>query len=445
MDNRVWRAVCAWLAVLALAENPTDAQAVPEGGGFPGRQFQVNTQTVDAQSGARVSRDGGDGLVVVWWDGYPRSEPGGTIRGQRFASNLSPVGSELQLATEDSAYDISVDSDGAGGFVVVWASTTSNGNDSDDSSIQAQRFSSDGAQIGPQFQVNSYTPNRQTQPVVSPDGSGGFVVFWRSIGSSSSNTNEPSILGQRYAAGSPVGTEFQVNSTLPGAHQMTPSVASLDDGGFVVVWAIDDINHHGPHGLLYDSEGVPAGDAFTIGLHTQGVNKTPVVSSDGAGGFVVAWSDGIGSDDGLVDVVARHFRPDDPSEVFQVNTYTTGIQSLPIVEKHQAGGFIITWYNGSTNGGSTNPDGSLHAQRYNSDGSELGGEIQINQLPAPVPTTADVKSTGNGDFLFAWTGRYASAGDDLSFTSIQGLATVPVIFGDGFESGDTTLWSKTLP
>ena len=67
--------------------------------------------------------------------------------------------------------------------------------------------------VGPEFQVNSYTPNSQRFPAIASDADGDFVVAWQSSSSSGGDTSYSSVQGQRYsAAGLPQGAQFQVNS-----------------------------------------------------------------------------------------------------------------------------------------------------------------------------------------------------------------------------------------
>ncbi|MFC1853490.1 hypothetical protein ACFL27_25140, partial [candidate division CSSED10-310 bacterium] len=89
--------------------------------------------------------------------------------------------------------DVCVDSDG--NFVVVWQSTGSNYGDVSNDSVQGQRFTSDGSFLGSQFQVNTYTTNKQYVPVVCVDSEGNFVVVWESIGSNYGDVLGASIQG----------------------------------------------------------------------------------------------------------------------------------------------------------------------------------------------------------------------------------------------------------
>lgn len=86
--------------------------------------------------------------------------------------------------------------------------------------------------IGSEFQINTFTTSYQRVPAVAPDGAGGFVVVWQSIGL------PDSIQGQRFAGdGTPLGGEFQVNTVDPAeATNEWPDIGPDGAGGLVVVW-----------------------------------------------------------------------------------------------------------------------------------------------------------------------------------------------------------------
>jgi hypothetical protein len=111
-----------------------------------------------------------------------------------------PVGSEFQVNTFTTSYQRypSVSLDAEGNFVVVWTSHGSSGTDSD-VSVQGQLYAADGTPLGVEFQVNTFTTSSQVRPSVSVDADGDFVVVWQSLGSSGTDTDGPSVQGQRYA------------------------------------------------------------------------------------------------------------------------------------------------------------------------------------------------------------------------------------------------------
>src|SRR5206468_3571660 len=93
----------------------------------------------------------------------------------------APAGGEFRVNayTTNTQCCGGVASNSAGGFVVVWQSAAE---DSSSFGIFAQRFSSAGAPLGPEFRVNTYTTGNQYQPSVASDSAGDFVVVWKSFG-----------------------------------------------------------------------------------------------------------------------------------------------------------------------------------------------------------------------------------------------------------------------
>jgi len=158
--------------------------------------------------------------------------------GQRYNAAGTPQGSQFQVNTYTTGTqnDPSVAMDADGDFVVVWESDGSGGTDTSGYSTQGQRYDAAGTPQGSQFQVNTYTTSTQFVPSVAMDADGDFVVVWTSYGSGGTDMSFGSIQGQSYnAAGSAVGSEFQVN-TYTTTGQNDPKVALDADGDFVVVW-----------------------------------------------------------------------------------------------------------------------------------------------------------------------------------------------------------------
>ena len=146
-----------------------------------------------------VASDPDGDFVVVWSTGLPGF--GADIYGQRYASDGSAVGTEFQVNTYTSDFQIasSVAVDADGDFVVVWHS----GLFGFDFDVQGQRYASNGSAVGVEFQVNTSTTNGQNYASVAAEINGDFVVVWQSDVSSGSDTDGSSIQGQRYAGPAP--------------------------------------------------------------------------------------------------------------------------------------------------------------------------------------------------------------------------------------------------
>jgi len=131
-----------------------------------------------------------------------------------------PVGPEFRVNTYMTAEQVtpSVASDAGGNFVAVWSSA---GQDGSTWGVFGQRYASTGVPLGPEFRVNTYTPNDQTGPSVASDPSGNFLVVWKSDLQDGSSDG---VFAQRYGStGEPRGPEFRVNTYTPN-DQTNPSV-----------------------------------------------------------------------------------------------------------------------------------------------------------------------------------------------------------------------------
>ena len=208
-------------------------QRFAAGSGLPlGPEFRVNTYTTGVQYRPAVASGFSDNFVVVWQDGPLGAGGGRGVFGQRYDSSGAPLGPEFQVETYTTGFQgfPSVDADASGDFVVVWHS---DGQDGSDLGVFGQRYTSAGAPLGPEFQVNTYTTGSQGFPAVTVDGGGNFAVVWQDAGQDGSSAG---IFGQRYASsGVPLGSEFRVNTHTTSA-QTSASVASIGGGTFVVAW-----------------------------------------------------------------------------------------------------------------------------------------------------------------------------------------------------------------
>ena len=420
-----------------------------------GPQFQVNSYTTSDQSVPSISIDTGGNFVVVWTsDGSSAGDILDTsIHGQRYAAGGAALGGEFEVNTYTPGRQngAAVASDPSGNFVVVWASYGSDGSDTSLLSIQGQRYLANGSAQGPQFQVNTYTSNNQVTPAVAIDALGDFVVVWQSYGSYGGDTSQYSVQGQRYLAdGSPAGGELQIN-TSTSLWQTEPSVAMADAGNFVVVWRSnqstgDDNSLFSVQGQLFAASGSPSGSEFQVNTFTTNNQLNPAVAADSNGGFVVVWrSDGSsGNDSSSTSIQGQRYAPNGGplGGEFQVNVYTTSYQQRPAVSRTATGAFAVAWESGGSSGGDTSTL-SVQGRRYTSNGTPQGGQFQVNSYTTSYQGHSAVAMDSNGEFVVVWDSNGSSGGDTSAY-SVQARRMAVLFIGD-FESGDTSLWSATVP
>ncbi len=441
-------AAVVWLAVAGAGK----AQELsPQGG-----ELQVNGYTTSDQLTPAVAMGAGGDFVAVWASLGSAGSDGSSysVQGGRFAADGTPRGADFQVNTSTGGYQFLPDVafDGSGRFVVVWASQASAGGDSSFYSIQGQRYAADGSSLGGEFQVNTYTTGFQSFPAVAAAADGGFVVVWHSAGSAGDDFFGRSIQGQRYASdGTAVGGEMQLNSHVVG-DQVVPDVGFAASGDFVVTWFNvssspgTDSSGRSVAARRFASGGSSLGDDFQVNAYTTANQYAPRLSVAGGGDFAVVWSSNgsAGSDADGYSVQGQRFASGGSPVAgeLQVNSYTTYYQLTPAAA-HGGSELVVTWASGDyTMGG---PDGDRRAvalQAYRAGGTALGSEMVVNSSTAGLQTSPAVASDGKGDFVVVWQSD-SSAGTDGSGSSIQAqrFESPLLIFADGFASGDASAWA----
>ena len=141
----------------------------------------------------------------------------------------------------------------------MWQSRAQDG---DGCGVFGQRFDSAGTPLGGEFQVNSTTTADQRYPRVAMDAAGNFVVVWSGEDTYGSYSN---VRARRFdSAGVAQGLEFEV-AAADTAEPRTPAVSMTGTGDFVVVWdAVVSGNDRAILGRRYDSAGTPLGGAIQV-------------------------------------------------------------------------------------------------------------------------------------------------------------------------------------
>ena len=285
---------------------------------------------------------------------------------------------------------------------------------------------------GGEFQVNTYTTSRQRYASVSGVGTAGdFVVAWRDDTQDGSGAG---IFGQRFASdGIPQGSEFQVNSYTTGSQTLVSVSGVGTAGDFVMAW-LEGGGHDGAglgvFGQRFASDGTPQGSEFQVNSYTTGSQTLVSVSGVGtAGDFVVAWNS---PHDGscCAGIFGQRFASDGTrqSSEFQVTSYTTNNQTDPSVSGvGTAGDFVVAWQSFSQDGSSA----GVFGQRFASDGTLQGSDFQVNSYTTSGQGGPSVSGVGTaGDFVVAWRDQGAQDGDSSG------------IFGQRFTSDGTPQGSE---
>ncbi|WP_308311328.1 calcium-binding protein [Shinella sp. CPCC 101442] len=252
-----------------------------------GDEISVSSRAIRDRSGPSVTAFTDGGWVVTWSTVLP-DESGFGIYQQRYGSNGNAVGEENKVNTStvgkenDTAVAVLPD----GGWIVTWSTA---GQDGSGSGVYQQRYASNGNGVGGEIKVNSFTAGAKDDVDVAVLSDGGWVITWASFGQDGSNFG---VYQQRYKAdGSVSGGEKLVNTSTVG-HQSEPSIAALDDGGWIVTWnATTGRNLLDIYQQLYDSDGNKVGSEVVVNYVRNNNQQQPTITSLADGGWVVAWAD----------------------------------------------------------------------------------------------------------------------------------------------------------
>ena len=183
---------------------------------------------------------------------------------------------------------------------------------------------------GEPFEIGS-APGRDPQPSVARLSDGNFVVIWQDDPVGLAPEVDPdgtNLIGRIFSpSGDIIGAPFIVNSTLVG-DQFNADVAALSDGRFVVTWH-DTTGEAGVPGAgsairaqIFDSDGSFIGDEFLVNTSAAFDQGDPSVAGLGDDRFVITWTDGSGEGGDIADggIKAQLFAVEVPEDETIVGT-----------------------------------------------------------------------------------------------------------------------------
>lgn len=206
----------------------------------------------------------------------------------------------------------------------------------------------------------------------------------------------------------PIGPEVKVNTHTTGP-QYNAKVISLSDGSLVVAWESydQDGSGFGIYGQRYSNDGIPIGSEFQINTYTAGDQSSPLITALSNGGFVVTWGS-YNQDGSGWGLYGQRFdaNGNQAGAEFQINTYTQSWQYMSDVISLKNGAFVVTW----TSESQDRDSGGIYAQRYSAEGTPAGAEFRINTHTTGDQRLASGAALADGGFVVAWT----SSGQDGS-------------------------------
>ncbi len=362
------------------------AQKLHFSGDTVGNNLEVSEENFPKdQLSPYVATTGDSAFAVIWVD-----EENFDIYGRRFSADLSPLGGLFRVNDEGiPALSPSVSYGPDGGFVVAWVDNRSGSN------IYAKRFDPSGSP-GQSFKVNE---DEGAMPHLSPSVSvgqtGNFVIVWEDFRETDSD-----IYAQRYDSdGNELGGNLQVNSDSLNEDQYTPSVSLGKNDRFMVSWVdvrsgIEDI-----FAILFSFDGTPQTSVFKVDTTaTSDPRHGPSVGSDVPGRYVVAWADYAPS---LPTIYAQRFDSLGQKiglKLTMSDQGAAGERHDPTLSTSPSGAFVVCWMD------KRNLNYDIYARTVTSLGShQQPSSFIINDDSSGANQTGPkIVAKGDGSFISVW-------------------------------------------
>lgn len=344
-----------------------------------------------------IAVDGVGGAFIAW---DFRTSLQDTVLVQR----LAPSGAAAWTCVASPPYfagrDPVVVPNGAGGALVTWYAYPPVGVSADraqtsfvGADIFVQRINSAGAlEMGASGEAISAAEGDQFSPSASPAGAGGALVTWQDVAAYEIDYAQYVLPDgtAMWGAGLPL-------SSIQADKTPARGVWDGSEGG-ICVWSerrsgTRDIflQHMVASGPQWGSDGIPVCAA-------EGDQQSPDLVSDGANGAIVVWFD---SRSGLRRLFTQRAKANGTFEWAENGIDLCGacaVQSGPVMTSDGAGGAIIAWVD-SRDG---QPD--IYAQRVTASGTLAWGQDGVAVCTAPgAQTEPSIVTDGAGGAIVAWT------------------------------------------
>lgn len=252
--------------------------------------FRVNSSTTGDQKDSAVEWISATRFVITW-SGAGQGESQ-TIFTRLFDNTGAPVSTEIRVpeTTLGAKLNPAVINLPNGGFQVVW----SGNGPADANGIYSRQFTSTGTKVGTiEFRVSDVVADQlNSQPSISRSATQ-VVVAWQ-VTDTTGSLYGSGIVARRFALnGKPLAARTVVNETTIG-NQSDPSVAVMNDGGFVVAWRSVQ-NGDGIYQREFNIDGTPRFGERRVNSTLDGTQTNPSIRSQGPDGYVVVWDGKIGT------------------------------------------------------------------------------------------------------------------------------------------------------
>ena len=303
-----------------------------------------------------------------------------------------------------------------------------------------------GEVVGDEVQTNSFTTGSQSDSHVATLADGGYVIVWTSNNQDATGDSTDGVFAQRYdASGAPIGGEFQVNSNAAG-QQFNAQVVGLSTGGFVIAWEDQSglIGSDGDEEIalqVYDSNGQPVGGEISAPSASHFDPDSPALAAFDNGDFLLVRHGRNPSNGSLDEIFVQRFNDAGGTVGSETAIATAG--STGDVNPDvaiQADGTYVVVYRATNVDNPGDFDTGIFMQRFAADNSLIGGPLQVNTVERFSQYEPRVAALEGGGYVVVYTSDFK---DDFGYTPNLGVYA-QIYDGAGNRVGDEFLVNEVV-
>jgi hypothetical protein len=197
-----------------------------------------------------------------------------------------------------------------------------------------------------------------------------------------------------------LGCRLRISQLVLGVASLVPAAFSAVPAAMSAVAAV----------LLFLGAALPAaaqppsgGAEVTVNQFTDYGQRRPRTANDAQGDFVVVW-ESVSQDGSGEGVFARRFNSGGTAlgAEFQVNLSTANLQTDAAVAMETNGDFVVVWRTGTDDVNGAPASGDILLRRFSSNGAALSDEIAVNTYATETQHDPAIAMDPDGDFVVVW-------------------------------------------
>jgi hypothetical protein len=410
----------SWLlASVLFISNPFKMECFGQWTSDPSVNLAISTAAGDQWQGfytkSSICSDGAGGAITCW---YNNAAP--------FEINTARVNSSGVLLWTVTVCSVigstprmnpTIQADGAGGAIVVWQDwrdTTTQYPPGNSQDIYGARLGPSGNFIwgeanGTAIAKGGSDTGNKYYPVMCSDGANGAIITWQS------QIANGEIYAKHVSAAGAISWGGTAGLLICNAanNQVNPAITSDGAGGAIIAWG--DERNGNTNQDIYAKRLDPAGATIWGGAQGTAIcsasgNQTQVVlTGDGANGAILGWIDTRSGQR----VSAQRVNSNGIVQwtVDGVALTSTGTNEDLVITSNGAGGAYLAWNSSANTQGSSAGAQNVFAQHINA-----SGNIQWATAGLPIYNQSatqwrpNIQPTSNGEMIIAWGDYRGSTG-----------------------------------